>query len=79
MRTKNNQRVQDYLSSICRQMMHKDMVKNKLENCLIEIIENKISKGIPEDKAIDCAMGQLGDPLQLGKNLRWLECLFSLD
>jgi hypothetical protein len=79
MRMKDNQRIQNYLSSICMQILHKDKIKNKLEHCLNEIIENQISRGIPEEEAIDSAIGQLGDPLQLGKNLRWLECLFTVD
>ena len=55
-------RIQNYLSSICMQILHKDKIKNKLEHCLNEIIENQISRGIPEEEAIDSAIGQLGDP-----------------
>ena len=78
MRMKDNQRIQNYLSSICMQILHKDKIKNKLEHCLNEIIENQISRGIPEEKAIDSAMGNWAIPAT-GKNLRWLECLFTVD
>jgi rod shape determining protein RodA len=68
----NDNIIRDFLSQVCAPIkareLHKD-IKSELESHITEIIELKLQEGIEADSAVQQAIIQMGDPLQLGKQL----------
>jgi cell division protein FtsW (lipid II flippase) len=64
--------IRDFLSKVCAPIkareLHKE-IKSELESHIAEIIELKLQEGVEADIAVQQAIKQMGDPLQLGRQL----------
>lgn len=71
----SNLKMAEFLNTVCEQIkcreVHDD-IKLELKNHIIELAEDDISSGIPEDEAVNKALSQMGDAATIGKELN--EC-----
>lgn len=64
--------VESFLDKVCALVKSRELheeIKLELSNHLFEIIEERMKEGESEDKAIEQAIDQMGDPLLIGKQL----------
>jgi len=68
----HKQRLDDYIQQVCNQIRNKEMhasISQELQGHLEEKIEEYQSTGLTEEDAIDKAIADMGDPIQVGKHL----------
>ncbi|MDD2447367.1 MAG: FtsW/RodA/SpoVE family cell cycle protein [Tissierellia bacterium] len=68
----SNNRVQEYIHSVCNQIRWKKShiyISNELENHIIDQKNAFVSQGLKEDKALEKAIAEMGDPIGVGTDL----------
>lgn len=64
----SNIKIQEYIHSVCNQVKWKKShvyISNELENHIIDQKNAFISQGLNEDKAIENAITEMGDPVDV--------------
>ncbi|WP_350343345.1 FtsW/RodA/SpoVE family cell cycle protein [Proteinivorax tanatarense] len=67
-----NKYICQYLSKVCGEIKYKgvtDDISEEIESHICEIADSYIETGMDEDEAIQKAITQMGDPIQIGKEL----------
>lgn len=76
-----SQKIQQYIDTVLQQIEYKEIheaIGAVLESRMNEIIGSYKLKAISEEEVIQKAIIEMGDPVKLGKELAWLETLFTL-
>lgn len=75
-----NQKVQQFIDTVLQQIEYKE-IHEEIRAVLVSRINNLIGfhnlKATSEKEVIQKAILEMGDPVELGKKLAWLENLFS--
>ena len=75
-----NQKVQQFINTVLQQIEYKE-IHEEIRAVLVSRINNLIGfhnlKATSEEDVIHKAILEMGDPMELGKKLAWLENLFS--
>lgn len=82
MRIDENQEVQQYIDTVLRQIEPKEVheeIRVVLESSLKELIGVYNLKAVSEEEAIHKAIAEIGNPMELGRELAWLGTLFTSD
>lgn len=72
MELEHNQRIQEYLDAVCSQIKWKEVhkpIREELLTHLSDIVIESVQNGLPEADAIERAIIQLGDPVNVGLEL----------
>lgn len=68
----HNQRIQEYLATVCSQIKWKEVhkpIREELLTHLSDIVVESVQNGLSEADAIDKAISQMGDPVNVGLEL----------
>jgi len=77
-----NERIKQYIDTVLQQIDYEEAreeIRVVLESYFNELVEFNNTKTDSEEGVIRKAIKDMGDPMKLGKELAWLEALFTFD